>query len=96
MMTIVRTKITDLPPIPETLFVFESPDGGQTVYARPFRCKERILVKTADLDLMQQAKRANRLLAIFRKTTEDPTLNDVLEQLEALYILKYGEHDKND
>lgn len=87
---------TSIDQVPEICYIYESPDGGKTVYARPFMSDERIIVATQNSDLMENAKRANRFLAIFRKANEDPTINDLLNQLEELYILKYGEHDKND
>ena len=48
-----------------------------------------------DWNRAQKAARANRLLNILRKAETDVTLNDALEQLEALYILKYG-NEKDD
>ena len=77
----------------EARYIYESPDGGKTVYARPAMGNKRILVGTHNPDLMEQAKRANRLLSIFRKSSEDTTLRDALEALEALYILKYGDDE---
>ena len=49
----------------------------------------------SEWDIRQRsAVRANRLLAILRLSETDSTLKDALEQLEALYILKYA-HDEN-
>ena len=96
-MTIVRRKITDLETVPEAQYVYESPDGGLTVYRREIGTDKRYLVKQ-DAEAVERAKnanRANRLLAILKLAETDITLRDALEQLEALYLLKYG-HETNE
>ena len=95
-MTIARTKITDLETVPEIRYIYESPDGGQTVYAREIGSDRKILVKQdpAIIERQKIATRANRLMTILKLSQTDTTLKDALEQLEALYILKYGD-DKN-
>jgi hypothetical protein len=95
-MTIARTKITDLETVSETRYIYESPDGGQTVYAREIGSDRKILVKQdpAIIERQKIATRANRLMTILKLSQTDTTLKDALEQLEALYILKYGD-DKN-
>lgn len=95
-MTIARTKITDLETVSETRYIYESPDGGHTVYAREVGSDRKILVKQdpAIIERQKIATRANRLMTILKLSQTDTTLKDALEQLEALYILKYGD-DKN-
>ena len=77
--------------------IYESPDGGKTVYVREAGSDlKTILTHDPEQTKLQKAiDRANRLLMILRLSDEDTTLNDALERLEALYILKYGD-DKND
>lgn len=92
-MTIVRTN----PQSPVTK-IYESPDGGKTVYVREAGSSLKTLL-TRDpqqIDRERATARANRLLAILKLSETDTTLKDALEGLEALYILKYSEHDKDD
>ena len=93
-MTIARS---DLEPVSETRYIYESPDGGKTVYAREMGSDKRFIVKqdTSIIERQQTAMRSNRLLTILKKSETDATLKDALEALEALYILKYND-DKND
>lgn len=92
-MTITASK----PNTPETCLIYESPDGGKTVYARQLGSDERYLVSKdpALIEREKTAVRANRLLSILRMSETDCTIKDALEKLEALYILKYG-HETND
>ena len=82
----------------ETRLIYESPDGGKTVYAREVCSGKRYLVSKdpALVEREKNAVRANRLLTILKLSETDTTLKDALEGLEALYILKYSEHDKDD
>ena len=77
--------------------IYESPDGGKTVYVREAGSDlKTLLTRDPEQTKLEQAiARANRLLIILKLSDEDPTLKDALEALEALYILKYG-NDKND
>ena len=77
--------------------IYESPDGGKTVYVREAGSDlKTLLTRDPEQTKLEQAiARANRLLIILKLSDEDATLNDALERLEALYILKYGD-DKND
>ena len=95
-MTIARTKITDLDTVSEARKIYESPDGGKTVYVREFGSDRKVLVKQDPLVAKRQqiAIRADRLVTILLQSETDITLRDALEQLEALYILKYTD-DKN-
>ena len=84
-------------PVSETRYIYESPDGGKTVYAREMGSDKRFIVKQDNsvIERQQTAMRSNRLLTILKKSQTDATLKDALEALEALYILKYND-DKND
>ena len=77
--------------------IYESPDGGKTVYVREAGSElKTLLISDPEQTKLQKAiDRANRLLAILKLSETDTTLKDALEALEALYILKYGD-DKND
>lgn len=77
--------------------IYESPDGGLTVYGREIGSDVRVLIKQDPCIAHRNkvAKRSNRLLTILKLSETDNTLNNALEALEALYILKYGD-DKND
>jgi hypothetical protein len=92
-MTIARIDTDN----PETRYIYESPDGGKTVYAREVGSDKRFIVKQ-DPEIAERQKiavRANRLMTILKLSRTDTTLKDALEALEALYILKYND-DKND
>jgi hypothetical protein len=77
--------------------IYESPDGGLTVYAREHGSDTRQLIKQDPCIAHRNkvAKRSNRLLTILKLSETDNTLSDALEALEALYILKYGD-EQND
>lgn len=77
--------------------IYESPDGGKTIYVREAGSDTRKLIKQDPCIAHRNmiAKRTNRLLTILKLAETDATLKDALEALEALYILKYGD-DQND
>jgi hypothetical protein len=91
-MTIASRRITDLEAVSGTRYIYESPDGGKTVYQREAGSTEKMLIRTVSEN--NEGIRAIRLMAILQLSETDITLRDALEQLEALYILKYGD-DKN-
>jgi hypothetical protein len=73
--------------------IFESPDGGKTVYARKMGETERTL-HWVD----QVHKKEGELSARWFKLKEavfmadsDPTLNDAISKVEMLYLLKRKE-----
>jgi PhoPQ-activated pathogenicity-related protein len=79
---------------PGTVLIYESPDNGNTVYARLPGSDNRYLVHNHPSIAINTARsrRSNRLLKIMMLSEDDPTLDDALKSLEALYIIKYG-HD---
>lgn len=88
---------TSIDQVPKTRLIYESPDGGKTIYAREVCSDKRYLV-SKDPALVEREKtavRANRLLTILRLSETDSTLNDALAALEALYILKYANDKDN-
>ena len=71
------------------LTVFESPDGGRTVYARNPGATKREL-HWQDPKLQQELKdleRSKRWVEIFQARRDDPELDHLCEQVEILYEL---------
>ena len=71
------------------LTVFESPDGGRTVYARNSGSIKREL-HWQDPKLQQELKdleKSKRWVEIFQARRDDPELNHLCEQVEILYEL---------
>ena len=71
------------------LTVFESPDGGRTVYARNSGSTKREL-HWQDPKLQQELKdleRSKRWVEIFQARRNDPELDHLCEQVEILYEL---------
>ena len=77
--------------------IYESPDGGKTVFARESGSTEKVMISQDPAIAYRNkiAKRSNRLLTILKLSETDSTLNDALEALETLYIIKYSD-DKDD
>jgi hypothetical protein len=75
--------------------IFESPDGGKTIYAREFGSSDRTLVRMADMVTRgnELAKRRARLMKILELSETVPALNDQLEKLEEIYLLVKNEND---
>jgi len=69
--------------------IFESPDGGKTIYKRSFGSLTRELHWEDPEVLKQQelAIRSQRMMRIIRLAETNPTLNDALNKLEMLYEL---------
>jgi hypothetical protein len=89
MTTVSHKKINN----PGTALIYESPDNGNTVYARLPGSDQRYLVHShPSIPInVERSRRSNRLLKIMALSEDDPTLADALKSLEALYILKYGD-----
>lgn len=96
-MTTARNKITDLDTVPEARYIYESPDSGLTIFAREVGSSEKVMVSQDPTIAYRNkiAKRSNRLLTILKLSETDNTLNDALEALETLYIIKYGDDKDN-
>ena len=69
--------------------IFESPDGGKTIYKRSFDSLTRELYWEDPEVLKQQelAIRSQRMMRIIRLAETNTTLRDALEKLETLYLL---------
>jgi hypothetical protein len=73
--------------------IFESPDGGRTVYARQPGNKERTL-HWQDPDLQRELaelENQKRWVDIFQSRNDNPELNHLCEQVEILYELSRGQ-----
>ena len=74
--------------------IYESPDGGKTIYARERGSSDRVLIRTDNaVEEMEQAKKLrDKLLdiAILSKTV--PALKEQLDKLETIYLLVKNEN----
>ena len=69
--------------------IFESPDGGRTVYARSPGSDNRTL-HSQDADLQRELvelEQQKRWVDIFQARQDNPELNRLCEQVEILYEL---------
>jgi HD superfamily phosphodiesterase len=71
--------------------IYESPDGGKTIYARERGSSDRVLVRT-DNALEETKNLLNRQKRLM-KIVELAALNDQLEKLEEIYLLVKNEND---
>lgn len=79
----------------EEIIIYESPDGGKTVYSRKsgetVRQLESRLTDPEWLKEQELSKRwANLKEAVFM-ADNDPTLDDAIKKVEVLYLLKRNE-----
>ena len=76
----------------EEIIVYESPDGGKTVFSRKMGETARTL-HSVDSKSKQDQERAARWIKyqdIIRDAEKDPVLDDLLEKIELYYKLKHG------
>ena len=74
---------------PGATYIYESPDGGQTVYAREFGSKERKLVGESlsvktNRELMQESQLWHDIRVAAR---DNPTLQEALDRVIIIYNL---------
>lgn len=69
--------------------IFESPDGGRTVYARrPGENDRQLHSRDPELQqLSQELENSKRWIEIFQARRDNPELNQLCEQVEILYEL---------
>jgi hypothetical protein len=72
-----------------TKYIFESPDGGETVYRRKFGEKNRELIKGNPHQKLQESQRLYQWIQILRTSNNDPELTKLIERVEVFYRLKY-------
>ena len=75
--------------------IYESPDGGKTIYARERGSSYRTLVRKDDtvLEMEQAIKLREKLLDIILLSKTVPALKDQLDKLETLYLLVKNENN---
>jgi HD superfamily phosphodiesterase len=75
--------------------IYESPDGGKTIYARESGSSDRVLIRTDDAveETKKLLNRQKRLMKIVELAETVPALNDQLEKLEEIYLLVKNEND---
>jgi len=77
----------------QEITIYESPDGGKTVYVRKHGDITRKLTHI-DPDWKKESELTRRwvdLKEVVLMACDDPTINDALEKLEILYALKKKE-----
>ena len=67
-------------------YIYESPDGGDTVYRRMVGSADREMIREGPLRRLQQRSQLWR--NIFRAAESDPILQDMLDRVEIYYRLK--------
>jgi len=72
-----------------TKYIFESPDGGNTIYRREFGEQHRELVTDPSNKLIE-AQRLYRWKYIFEAANTDVELLEMIERVEVYYRLKHG------
>ncbi len=64
--------------------LYESPDGGRSIYSRKIGETDRILIHESK---EKAGRRWVRFKEIINLAEEEPSLNDILEKAEILYEL---------
>lgn len=67
-------------------YIYESPDGGDTVYRRPFGSQQKELVREGPL--RKQMLRSQLWREIFLAAEKDPVLQEMLDKIEVYHQLK--------
>lgn len=75
--------------------IYESPDGGKTIYARERGSSDRVLIRTDNaVEEMEQAKKLReKLLDMIMLSKTVPALKEQLDKLETIYLLVKNEND---
>jgi hypothetical protein len=73
-----------------TAYIYESPDGGETVYQRESGSSQRRLHSKSPrtFDLHKQLMEDKLWGDIRRSSKTDPALNEMLDQIKMYYTLK--------
>ena len=74
---------------PGTTYIYESPDGGQTVYAREFNSLEKILVgRSYMIEFEEQQQKEDSLWRAIRAASADNSaLQDAIDHVIMIYNL---------
>lgn len=75
--------------------IYESPDGGKTIYAREHGSSYRTLVRSdnAVLEMQQALKTRDRILDMILLSKTVPALKEQLDKLETIYTLVKNENN---
>ena len=75
--------------------IYESPDGGKTIYARERGSSDRVLIRTDDAieETKKLLARRERFLKICELAETVPALAEQLDKLETIYLLVKNEND---
>lgn len=73
-----------------TTYVYETPDGGETIYRRMAGNYQRELYKVSERQqqLNLEAQRQALWQHILQDSKHDPILKDMLDRIEVYYTLK--------
>ena len=73
-------------------YIYESPDGGETVYRRELGKPERELhhVSAKSRNLHDELKHGKLWGNIHRASKSDPVLKEMLDRIEIYHTLKYS------
>lgn len=77
--------------------IYESPDGGKTVYAREYGSSTRTLLNKDDAEYIkgiEVGKWQNRIKDIVELSHTVPALKDQLDKLHEIYLLVKHENDQ--
>jgi hypothetical protein len=77
-------------------YVYESPDGGDTIYRRPMASTQRELYRISDQKstLIDDLRKSKLWGEIHRSAQSDPVLKDMLDQVEVYHTLKNSPRDR--
>ena len=72
-------------------YVYESPDGGDTVYRRKVGSSNKELHSVSDqhLEVVLRMKQRQEWVGIRERARTDPALQEMVDQLTVYYRLKY-------
>lgn len=75
--------------------IYESPDGGKTIYAREAGSSDRTLIRSdnAVLEMQQTLKTRDRILDMILLSKTVPALKEQLDKLETIYTLVKDENN---
>jgi hypothetical protein len=75
---------------PGATYIYESPDGGDTVYAREVGKSERIMIgqNTKARSLIERIEEDKLWGEIRRMATTDPAMAELLDRAKVYYYLK--------
>ena len=76
--------------------IYESPDGGKTIYARQRGSSDRVLISKDDVDTVKSVEIGRwqaRIKDIVELSHTTPALKDQLDKLHTIYLLVKNENN---